>query len=272
MNKLLLIVLIGIGATAVMDLWGVVRKPLLKIPPPNYGMVGRWITYMAHGQFRHESIAASSPMRGEKIIGWTAHYLIGIAFAAILIGIWGDPWIHKPTIGPALTVGICTVAAPFFLMQPGMGGRNRRLSDTTPSLCPNSEFYNTYNFWSWLICIRLGSSTHLLNIKVMLNKLYKGERNAYSRSFCPNPIQRTTLGYHGLHRNCLRSGNFTRNSFRVCSTVGQKLFNNMADSFPNGRDCSSMGAANSWAIDYLNPKLMSPIASMTAATKKTAEA
>lgn len=122
MNKLLLIVLIGIGATAVMDLWGVVRKPLLKIPPPNYGMVGRWITYMAHGQFRHESIAASSPMRGEKIIGWTAHYLIGIAFAAILIGIWGDPWIHKPTIGPALTVGICTVAAPFFLMQPGMGG------------------------------------------------------------------------------------------------------------------------------------------------------
>lgn len=121
MNNLLFIVLIGIGATVVMDLWGIVRKPLLGTPPPNYGMVGRWIAYMAHGQFCHESIAASSPIRGEQIIGWTAHYLIGAAFAAILIGIWGDPWIHNPTIGPALTVGIGTVAAPFFLMQPGMG-------------------------------------------------------------------------------------------------------------------------------------------------------
>ena len=27
----------------------------------------------------------------------------------------------RPTLGPALAVGIGTVAAPFFLMQPGMG-------------------------------------------------------------------------------------------------------------------------------------------------------
>lgn len=121
MNNLLFILFIGIGATAVMDLWGLVRKPLLGIPPPNYGMVGRWIAHMTHGQFHHASIAASSRMRGEHIIGWTAHYLTGIAFAALLIGIWGKPWIHNPTIGPALAVGIGTIAAPFLLMQPGMG-------------------------------------------------------------------------------------------------------------------------------------------------------
>ncbi|ASF49127.1 DUF2938 domain-containing protein [Methylophaga nitratireducenticrescens] len=121
MNNLLFIVLIGIGATAVMDLWGIVRKPLLGIPSPNYGLVGRWIVYLAHGQFRHDSIAASSPICEEHIIGWAAHYLIGTAFAALLIGIWGESWIHNPTIGPALAVGIGTVAAPFLLMQPGMG-------------------------------------------------------------------------------------------------------------------------------------------------------
>ncbi len=121
MDNLLSILLIGIGATAVTDLWGIARKLLLGIPPPNYGMVGRWIAHMAHGQFRHDSIAASSLMRGEHIIGWTAHYLIGTAFAAVLISIWGDSWLHNPTIGPALAVGIGTVAAPFFLMQPGMG-------------------------------------------------------------------------------------------------------------------------------------------------------
>lgn len=121
MNNLLFILFMGIGATAVMDLWGVVRKPLLGVTPPNYGMVGRWIVHMTHGQFRHDSIAASATIRGEHIIGWTIHYLIGIAFAGILIGVWGDSWIHNPAIGPALTVGIGTIVAPFFLMQPGMG-------------------------------------------------------------------------------------------------------------------------------------------------------
>ena len=34
---------------------------------------------MARGRFRHERIAAAPPVRGERLIGWTAHYLIGIA-------------------------------------------------------------------------------------------------------------------------------------------------------------------------------------------------
>lgn len=121
MNYLLFTLFIGVGATALMDLWGLARKPLLGIAPPNYALVGRWIAHMTHGQFRHDSIAASAPVRGEHIIGWTAHYLVGIAFAALLIGIWGLAWVQNPTIGPAFAVGIGSVAAPFLLMQPGMG-------------------------------------------------------------------------------------------------------------------------------------------------------
>lgn len=121
MNHLIFTLIIGVGATAVTDLWGLVRKPLLGIAPPDYGLVGRWIAYMPRGRFRHKSIAAATPIRGELVIGWTAHYLIGITFAAILIAIWGPEWIHDPTIGPALLVGIGTVIAPFLLMQPGMG-------------------------------------------------------------------------------------------------------------------------------------------------------
>lgn len=60
-------------------------------------------------------------MRGELIIGWTAHYLIGIAFAALLVVVFGPAWVHQPTIGPLLIVGIGAVLAPFLLMQPGMG-------------------------------------------------------------------------------------------------------------------------------------------------------
>ena len=60
-------------------------------------------------------------MPGEKAVGWLAHYLTGLAFAGILLAIEGQSWIHQPTLVPALLVGISTVAAPFLLMQPGMG-------------------------------------------------------------------------------------------------------------------------------------------------------
>jgi Protein of unknown function (DUF2938) len=121
MNYLASALLIGAGATAVMDLWAVARKRLLGIPPLDYGLVGRWLAYLARGRFRHDPIAASPPVPGERLIGWTAHYLIGIAFAAMLLAIWGLGWVRHPTIGPALIVGLGSVAAPFLLMQPGMG-------------------------------------------------------------------------------------------------------------------------------------------------------
>jgi hypothetical protein len=115
------VILIGAGATAVTDVWAIARKRLSGVAAPDFGLVGRWVAYMPRGRFRHESIAKSPPMPHESAIGWTAHYLIGIAFAAILLAIFGLEWARHPTIGPALVVGIGTVAAPFLIMQPGMG-------------------------------------------------------------------------------------------------------------------------------------------------------
>jgi hypothetical protein len=76
---------------------------------------------MARGRFRHDAIAASPPVQHERLIGWTAHYLIGVAFAGVLLAIWGVEWARQPTLAPALIVGIVSVAAPFLVMQPGMG-------------------------------------------------------------------------------------------------------------------------------------------------------
>ena len=121
MNYLVYALLLGAVATAATDLWGIARKSLLGIPAPDYGLVGRWIAYFPRGRFRHDRIAASPPIQGERLIGWTAHYLIGIAFATVLLGVWGLDWARHPTIGPALVVGIGGMAAPLLLMQPGMG-------------------------------------------------------------------------------------------------------------------------------------------------------
>ena len=111
----------GIGATALMDVAMVARERFLGIPQPDYGFVGRWLGRMAHGQFVHPRIAAAPTVRGERAIGWAAHYAIGIAFAGLLYGLAGAGWFRAPTIGIALAVGVATVAVPFLVMQPAMG-------------------------------------------------------------------------------------------------------------------------------------------------------
>ena len=121
METIFSVVIIGAGATVLMDLWVLARKRLLGVPAASYGLVGRWIAGLARGRFRHERIAASPAVRGELAIGWIAHYLIGIAFAALLLAICGIDWARRPTLAPALIVGIGTVLAPFLVMQPGMG-------------------------------------------------------------------------------------------------------------------------------------------------------
>ncbi len=112
--------LIGIGATVVFDLWAFLRR-FFGAPASNWGFVGRWFGHFLRGRFVHASIAQASAVRGELIIGWAAHYAIGIIFAALLVAICGLDWARHPTPLPALIFGLVTVAVPFFVMQPAMG-------------------------------------------------------------------------------------------------------------------------------------------------------
>lgn len=121
MDTVLPAILVGAGATATMDLWALARRRLFGTPLPDYGLVGRWLGHMKDGRFRHAAIAAARPLRGELVLGWVAHYLTGIAFAALLLFSFGSAWLERPSLLPALLVGVSTVLAPFLLMQPGMG-------------------------------------------------------------------------------------------------------------------------------------------------------
>jgi len=119
-NELIKLVLIGVGATAMMDVWSVIQKAL-GIPTLDYAMVGRWVGHLFRGRLMHSSIASARPVRGEVALGWGIHYAVGIIFAAALAGIFGIRWLHAPTWSPALIVGVVTVVIPFFVMQPSMG-------------------------------------------------------------------------------------------------------------------------------------------------------
>ena len=84
-------------------------------------LLGRWIGHFPRGRFLHERMAVAAPVPGERSLGWLAHYSIGITFALLLLSIWGLEWAWSPTILPAMLIGLGTIVAPWFVMQPAMG-------------------------------------------------------------------------------------------------------------------------------------------------------
>lgn len=120
MSILLSTLLIGIGATLVMDLWALLLKRL-GITTLNFAMVGRWAGHLFRGRFHHAAIARAEPVANELMWGWIIHYAVGVLFAALLVAVMGQGWLRAPTVLPALLFGIVSVIAPFCVMQPAMG-------------------------------------------------------------------------------------------------------------------------------------------------------
>jgi len=120
MITILKIICTGIGATLIVDIWGFVLS-LFNIKSLDYRYVGRWIAYFPKGKFAHKNIMMIAPVHGESVIGWAAHYLIGISFAFLLILFFGREWLEKPLLYPALIIGLITLCAPLFIMQPAFG-------------------------------------------------------------------------------------------------------------------------------------------------------
>lgn len=115
-----LAMLLGIGATAVMDAWLLLLKRL-GVPTLNFAFIGRWVGHLVRGQIAHAAIAKAAPVRGELAWGWLTHYAVGAAFAGVLLSLQSAAWVHSPTLWPALAVGMGTVVAPLLVMQPAMG-------------------------------------------------------------------------------------------------------------------------------------------------------
>lgn len=114
------ILLIGVGATAFLDVWLVLLRRL-GVATMNMALIGRWVGYLALGQWRHQAIGRAAPLRGELALGWLVHYAIGVLFAATLALWQGADWLHAPRLAPALAFGVLTVASPLLVMQPAMG-------------------------------------------------------------------------------------------------------------------------------------------------------
>jgi hypothetical protein len=142
-------VLIGGGATMVMDLWAALLRPL-GVPLLNLAFLGRWIGHLARGHWMHVSIATETPVRGELWIGWCAHYSIGVTFSALLLWTYGLEWARSPSVLPALFIGIVTAVAPLLILQPAMGAGIA--SWKTPRPVFNSiKSLATHSLWPWYV-------------------------------------------------------------------------------------------------------------------------
>ncbi|HKU61711.1 MAG TPA: DUF2938 domain-containing protein [Gemmatimonadales bacterium] len=114
-------VLIGLGATLGIDLWGMLLKRGFGIVSLNYCLLGRWLLHIPDGTLVHRSIAAARPKTYECPVGWSAHYLIGTALALTFVLIASTGWLERPTLLPAVAFGVATVAMPWLVMQPSFG-------------------------------------------------------------------------------------------------------------------------------------------------------
>ena len=120
-EMVLRILLVGVGATLIMDAGALIRARVFGIASLDYGLVGRWLGHMLQGQFQHAAIVAAPRVRHERLTGWVFHYLTGIVFAMLLVGFKGVEWLSHPTLLPALATGLISLLAPFFILQPAFG-------------------------------------------------------------------------------------------------------------------------------------------------------
>ncbi len=113
--------IIGLGATVAMDIWAIILATVFKQPKANWAPVGRWFYHLKSGRIFHDTISTADPYRHELALGWISHYAVGIAYGIMLALFVGPVWFAEPTFLPAWIWGILTVAAGWFLLQPGLG-------------------------------------------------------------------------------------------------------------------------------------------------------
>ena len=113
-------VVIGIGATLLMDAWNLLLKRAFGIGSLDYCMLGRWVLHMP-AALRHANIAAAARRHHECPVGWTAHYSIGVSLALVFVLLQSGDGLTRPTLSPALLFGLVTVVFPFFVLQPALG-------------------------------------------------------------------------------------------------------------------------------------------------------
>lgn len=114
-------VVMGLGGTLAMDLWAEVLARGFDQPRPNWARVGRWLGHLPAGRVFHDDIGAADTLPGEVALGLGLHYAVGLCYGVIFVLLAGPGWLAAPSFLPLWIFSLVTIAAGWFLLQPGMG-------------------------------------------------------------------------------------------------------------------------------------------------------
>lgn len=111
----------GLWGTLAMDVWAWFLERVAGQPRPNWAMPGRWLGHVARGRVFHEAIGDAAPVANERTLGWALHYGVGVVYGVVFVALAGRSWLTEPAFLPLWVFSILTIAAGWFLLQPGMG-------------------------------------------------------------------------------------------------------------------------------------------------------
>ncbi|MDA7426502.1 DUF2938 domain-containing protein [Thalassococcus lentus] len=114
-------IIMGLLGTVAMDVWAMLLNRFFGQPLPNWGNVGRWAGHLPSGTVFHDDIARVDPIGGEIGLGWAVHYGVGVLYGVAFVLIAGPAWLANPSFVPLWLFSLATIAAGWFLLQPGMG-------------------------------------------------------------------------------------------------------------------------------------------------------
>ena len=130
------IILAGIGACIVFDLWQRGLQRLTGIPPSNWAMVGRWLIGLVTGHGMIQAGLAPRPAYPRELpAGWALHYAVAIGYAAVYAAMMQAGWITAGALD-GLLFGVVSVVVPWFFFMPATGtGLMARLSPNPRLAC-----------------------------------------------------------------------------------------------------------------------------------------
>lgn len=130
------ILIVGIVACAIFDLWQRLFQKLTAIPPSNWAMVGRWsLGVMTNGQLIARDLESQAERQNELAVGWLVHYGVAIGYAAVYAWLM-QANILQAAFGDGLIFGVLSVAVPWFFFLPCLGkGMMARLTPNPPLVC-----------------------------------------------------------------------------------------------------------------------------------------
>ncbi|NVK56147.1 MAG: DUF2938 family protein [Alteromonadaceae bacterium] len=117
------ILVVGIGSTIALDLWGVFTAKIGWMPGTHWPSVGRWLLGIPAGRLVLDGTDIRPHTGAEAAAGWIFHYLIGLAYAVMFPLFWGASFVATPTVFPFILIGVViSTLAGLIILMPGMGG------------------------------------------------------------------------------------------------------------------------------------------------------